>query len=238
VDIVGTACVVYASERAARTLDDVAIAANAPSRTIGYARRLLTAGGDAVALDTNSELDAEAIARWFTRFTRPCRGQPVRRAEISAPAVIRAYRDECQTLDQCAARFGVSQPTISAILQEHGVPRRPTGHIPSGPMTAPGTGPPRASQAATTSSATARPEPGFTERRLLNAGIADTNLLARAAAFDKAADNLLAEAIMATGGPDSAFSRAQSSPAEPTPTAARLPRETCPMTSPCRRAAG
>jgi hypothetical protein len=214
--------VVNASQRAARALDAAAIAANAPSRTIGYARRLLGADCDAVATDTSGELDAEGIARWFTRFTRPCRGQPIRRTEINALAVIRAYRDECQTLDQCAARFGVSQPTIGAILEAHGIPRRPTGHTPSGPMTASGTGPPTTSQAALTSPAAARPEPGFTERRLLNAGIADTNLLARAAAFDKAADNLLAEAIMATGGPDSASSRPQSSSAEPTLTAARL----------------
>jgi hypothetical protein len=40
------------------------------------------------------------------------------------------------------------------------------------------------------------------ERRLLNAGIADANLLARAAALDKAADSFLAEAVIAANGPE------------------------------------
>jgi hypothetical protein len=206
--------VVNASQRAARTLDDIAIATDAPSRTIGYARRLLTGEGNVVAADTNGEMDAEAIARWFTRFTRPCRGHPIRRGEFSAVTVIRAYRDECQTLDQCADRFGVSPTTIATILEAHGVPRRPIGHIPSGPITAPGIGSQEASRAAMTSPATGRPQPGFMERRLLNAGIADSNLLARAAAFDKASDNLLAEAIMTTDlEPQISQLRDQSDPA-------------------------
>src|ERR1700722_18031262 len=135
----------------------------------------------------------------FTRFTRPCRGGPIRRGEISALAVIHAYRGEGQTLDQCADRVGVSPTTIATILEAHGVPRNPTARTSPEPMAGLASESSEASRAAlaTTSPAIARPECGFMERRLLNAGIADTNLLARAAAFDKASDVLLAEAIMA-----------------------------------------
>jgi hypothetical protein len=192
--------VVSASQRGVRTLDDIAIAASGSSKTIGYARRLLTTEVDPVAPGTDSgQPDAEAIAQWFTKFTRPCRSEPIRRGEINALAVIHAYRSDGQTLDQCAERFGVSPTTIATILERHGVPRYPTARTSSAPMTGPVTESSEASRAslAETSPAIARPERGFMERRLLNAGIADINLLARAAAFDKASDVLLAEAIMA-----------------------------------------
>jgi len=191
--------VVNASQHAARELDDLAIAVNAPSRTLGHARRLLTADSGALAAEARGRLDAEAIAARLVRFTSPLRsGFRARSAELDALAVIRAYRDECQTLNQCAVRFGVGPRTISEILQEHGVPRwRSTSGSPPRSVKAPGISPPA------TSRPTTKPEPGFMERRLLSAGIADSNLLARAAALDKAADSFLAEAVVTANGLES-----------------------------------
>ncbi|HXL87648.1 MAG TPA: hypothetical protein VN969_01480 [Streptosporangiaceae bacterium] len=185
--------VANASHHAVRELDDLAIAVNAPSRTLGYARRLLGAGSSAPADGARGELDADAIAVRLMRFTRPSTGGGrARGSELDTLAVIRAYRDERQTLDQCAARFGVGPRTISAILQEHGVPRRRSTAGSSPRPVAPDAAPPAAP------GSPAKPERGFMERRLLNAGIADSNLLARAAAFDKAADSFLAEAVITT----------------------------------------
>jgi hypothetical protein len=190
--------VVNASQHAARELDDLAIAVNAPSRTLGHARRLLLlgAGSGASAAGPRIGPDADAIAARLVMFTSPSRsGWRARGAKLDALAVIRAYQDECQTLKQCAVRFGVGPRTISAILEEYGVPRRrSTSGSPPRPAKAPGTSP------AATSRPAARQEPGVMERRLLNAGIADTNLLARAAALDKAADSFLAEAVIAANG--------------------------------------
>jgi hypothetical protein len=189
--------VVDASQHAVRELDDLAIALNAPSRTLGYARRLLLgAGSGASAAGPRIGPDAVAIAARLVMFTSPSRsGWRARGAELDALAVIRAYRDECQTLKECAVRFGVGPQTISAILEEHGVPRRrSTSGSPPRPAKAPGTSP------AATSRPSAKQEPGVMERRLLNAGIADSNLLARAAALDKAADSFLAEAVIAANG--------------------------------------
>jgi hypothetical protein len=191
--------VVNASQHALRELDDLAIAVNAPSRTLGYARRiLLGTGSGALAAEARGGLDADAIAARLVRFTSPLRsGFRARGAELDALAVIRAYRDDCQTLNECAVRFGVGPQTISAILQEHGVPRRrSTSGSPPRSAKASGISPPATSRPA------AKPEPGVMERRLLSAGIADSNLLARAAAFDKAADSFLTEAVVTANGLD------------------------------------
>jgi hypothetical protein len=59
------------------------------------------------------------------------------------------------------------------------------------------------------------------ERRLLNAGIADTNLLARAAALDKAADSFLAEAVTAANGLELQNSQ-ERKPCDPAATAPAL----------------
>jgi hypothetical protein len=65
------------------------------------------------------------------------------------------------------------------------------------------------------------------ERRLLNAGIADTNLLARAAALDKAADSFLAEAVTAANGLELQNSQ-ERKPCDPAATARRSPPRTLP----------
>ncbi len=42
-------------------------------------------------------------------------------------AVVAAYRDRRMSLQACAVRFGISQRQVTAILDRHGVPRRPPG---------------------------------------------------------------------------------------------------------------
>jgi hypothetical protein len=45
-------------------------------------------------------------------------------------AVVGAYRDEGLSLNDCAARFGISPRRVGAVLERHGVPRRPVGRPP------------------------------------------------------------------------------------------------------------
>ena len=55
----------------------------------------------------------------------------VRRDQLDADEVIRAYRDEKLTMDQCAGRFRTSRRIIELVLDEHGIKRRPRGRAPT-----------------------------------------------------------------------------------------------------------
>ena len=44
--------------------------------------------------------------------------------------MVTAYRDEGLSLHDCAMRFGISQRRVAAVLERHGVPRRPVGRPP------------------------------------------------------------------------------------------------------------
>ena len=50
--------------------------------------------------------------------------------DVDGQAVVTAYRDEGLSLHDCAARFGISQRWVAAVLEKHGVPRRPVGRPP------------------------------------------------------------------------------------------------------------
>ena len=49
--------------------------------------------------------------------------------DLDEPAVAAAYRDGL-SLRECAARFGVSERRVAAVLEHQGVPRRPVGRPP------------------------------------------------------------------------------------------------------------
>lgn len=49
---------------------------------------------------------------------------------VDDQAVVSAYRDERLSLNDCAARFGISPRRVAAVLERHGVPRRPVGRPP------------------------------------------------------------------------------------------------------------
>jgi len=49
---------------------------------------------------------------------------------VDDQAVVSAYRDERLSLNDCAARFGISPRRVGAVLERHGVPRRPVGRPP------------------------------------------------------------------------------------------------------------
>ncbi len=49
---------------------------------------------------------------------------------VDDQAVVSAYRDERLGLNDCAARFGISPRRVAAVLERHGVPRRPVGRPP------------------------------------------------------------------------------------------------------------
>jgi hypothetical protein len=49
---------------------------------------------------------------------------------VDDQAVVGAYRDEGLSLNDCAARFGISPRRVAAVLDRHGVPRRPVGRPP------------------------------------------------------------------------------------------------------------
>jgi len=51
-------------------------------------------------------------------------------AGVEDQAVVAAYRDEGLSLHGCAARFGISQRRVAAVLDRQGVPRRPVGRPP------------------------------------------------------------------------------------------------------------
>ena len=61
--------------------------------------------------------------------------------DVEDRAVVAAYRDEGLSLHGCAARFGISQRRVAALLDRHGVPRRPVGRPPR-PTPPPGGRPP------------------------------------------------------------------------------------------------
>jgi len=50
--------------------------------------------------------------------------------DVDEQAVVTAYRDERLSLHGCAARFGISQRRVAAVLERHGVLRRPVGRPP------------------------------------------------------------------------------------------------------------
>jgi hypothetical protein len=50
--------------------------------------------------------------------------------DVDDQAVVTAYRDEGLSLHDCAVRFGISQRRVAAVLERHGVPRRPVGRPP------------------------------------------------------------------------------------------------------------
>ncbi len=50
--------------------------------------------------------------------------------DVDEQAIVTAYRDERLSLHGCAARFGISQRRVAAVLERHGVPRRPVGRPP------------------------------------------------------------------------------------------------------------
>ena len=54
----------------------------------------------------------------------------LRRDQLDASAVIRAYRDQKLSLAQCAAMFGTSRRIIELMLAERGIARRPRGRQP------------------------------------------------------------------------------------------------------------
>jgi hypothetical protein len=54
----------------------------------------------------------------------------LRRDQLDASAVIRAYRDQKLSLAQCASMFGTSRRIIELTLAEHGIVRRPRGRPP------------------------------------------------------------------------------------------------------------
>ena len=50
--------------------------------------------------------------------------------DVDEQAMVTAYRDERLSLHSCAVRFGISQRRVAAVLERHGVPRRPVGRPP------------------------------------------------------------------------------------------------------------
>jgi hypothetical protein len=46
---------------------------------------------------------------------------------VDEEAVVSAYRDRGLSLQDCALHFGISPRRVTALLDRHGVPRRPAG---------------------------------------------------------------------------------------------------------------
>jgi Zn-finger nucleic acid-binding protein len=72
-----------------------------------------------------------AAARPAARSQRASPSHRARRSDLDADAVIHAYRDERQSLSQCADRFGTSRRVIELLLDKHAIARRPRGRSPA-----------------------------------------------------------------------------------------------------------
>jgi hypothetical protein len=188
---------ISASLRAARALDGPALEAGAPSKILALRRAAVTAVNDRPPRAEG--MDFNAVERRMSYFMRPWGAPGLPREEIDADAVIRAYQQDQQTLRECADQHMASIGTITAILEEHGIRRRPPGArelcdatwnagsdyretTPTAPAHAPaaqGGWTPHAGPVETAVAATSNDDPG---------------LLLRAAALDKAATTLLNQA--------------------------------------------
>jgi lambda repressor-like predicted transcriptional regulator len=69
---------------------------------------------------------AKALAAEQIPLRRPGDG-------VDDQAVVTAYRDRGMSLHDCALEFGISQRRVAAVLDRHGVRRRPVGRPPGGP---------------------------------------------------------------------------------------------------------
>ena len=184
---------IMASADAVSALDGLAIQAGTQSRILAVRRAALTSAGGPPAPD--STVNAEAIAQGMRHFTRPRHSRQRRRAEIDAAAVIRAYEDGGQTLQQCADHHMTTVETIKAILAEHGVrPRPPRARQRPGSARNPAGDPGTPATAAPALPGGWAPNGGPVQTALTEAGTSDPSLLVRAAAIDKAAAALIAQA--------------------------------------------
>jgi hypothetical protein len=155
------------SVRAAEVLDELVLRHAAPSTPLALARKAVPrAAGTA-------DLDPADVTNRLRFLDRPKYGRGVPTSQIDSEAVVRAYRDEEFTLQECASKFTTSASNIEKILQASDVPRRPSGsrrtggNVVASPLPA------------------VRPEPGPVEKEARAAGISDPMVLARAAQMDQ-----------------------------------------------------
>lgn len=153
--------------RAAEVLDELVIRHAAPSTPLALARKAVPRASDVTGLDTAD------VAKRLEFLDRAKYAQGVPPSQIDTEAVVRAYRDEELTLQECADKFTTSTSTIKKILQASDTTVRTSG-------------PRRTARDITPDAASVwRPEPGPVEQEARAAGITDPMVLARAADMDR-----------------------------------------------------
>jgi hypothetical protein len=199
---------ISASQRAARTLDSLAMESRAPSRVRALAHVAASGGADTSRLNPAEELDGDELASRLRYFTRPKRDLRRRQSDIDDGAVLHARQEEGLTLQQCADRFTTSKDTITKILRENGIQpymiSRGRSEARVYPSASSGTQAIESSPIAPVPPATqpGRKRPlGSIERQVKTMGVNDPGLLLRAAAIDKAATELIAQAGKASSAP-------------------------------------
>ena len=209
---------IKASLRAARALDGPALEAGAPSKILALRRAAVTTDSDPPARAEG--MDASALARRVSYFTRPMYAPGLPREEIDADAVIRAYQQDRHGLQRCADQHMTSVGTITAILREHGIHLLPPSarprRDPAGNAATDHSKPaPRAPALAAKGGWT--PHAGPVETAVAMSSTGDPGLLLRAAAIDKAATAVLSQATQErSAGNDAARLAATNFPHTPT----------------------
>jgi hypothetical protein len=180
----------------------------APSRVRALAHVAASGGADTSRLNPAQEPDGDELASRLRYFTRPKRDLRRRQSDIDAGAVLRARQEEGLTLQQCADRFTTSKDTITKILRENGIQPYMISRGRSEPRVDPSASSgPQAIESSPIAPAPPATQPGrkrplgSVERQVKTMGVNDPGLLLRAAAIDKAADELIAQASKASSGP-------------------------------------
>jgi hypothetical protein len=159
--------VVTESVRAAQVLDELVLRHGAPSTPLALARKAVP------RLGATADLDPAVVANRLQFLDRAKHAHGVPRNQIDTEAVVRAYRDEELTVQECAAKFTTSTTTVTKILQAGNVSMRPKNWRRAAEGTAPDPAP------------LWRPESGPVEQEARSAGITDPVVLARAAEMDQ-----------------------------------------------------
>jgi hypothetical protein len=198
---------ISASQRAARALDSLAMESRAPSRVLALARTAAS-GANTGRPNPADELNADELASRLRYFTRPKRDLTRRHSDIDAGAVLRARQEQGLTLQQCADRFTTTKGTITKILRENGiqpyVASRGPNEAPAYPSASTGAHAiesPRTSPVPPLTQLGRKRSPGSIEHQIRTMGVNDPGLLLRAAAIDKAAVELIAQASKASSDP-------------------------------------
>jgi hypothetical protein len=182
--------IVSTSQRATRALDDLALDCAAPSRIIALARKAAPLGNRPQLTDPDLTLeDLQPRLKFFGRIKN---GRAAGQADLDALAVIRAYTERQLSLIECAHRFSASEETIRAILKEHGVAIRSSLLSGAEPRSQGKNAHPKSPPS--TAAQTPQPLRGPVERTVRAMKVDDPRLLLRAAALDKAAADLVAQA--------------------------------------------